>query len=184
MIEILGRHCGDGSCTYSKGTYRIRLQENLSLIQQHSKDLLNTFGIRPVIVRKDDNFVSDVKSKTYFRILTEIFNIPTSNKTYTVNEPEIIRKSPLNIRKYFARGLIDTDGSIYYDKSRRGWTLEFHSINENLILSVFEILSKLGFNPRTKISKYSKVEITGKLNLERYLKIVGSSNYRIYSKMP
>lgn len=184
-IEVIGRHCGDGSCSFYNGTYRVNIKEDKSLLEQHREDLKSILGINAKINREQGTFLINVDSKVYYRIITVIFGIPSGNeKTYNVEEPSIIKILPINKRKYFLRGLIDTDGWIYYNKGNRSFMLGFKVVNEKLANSVYMIIKllKIPVNKRLK-GKYTQIEITGKENIKKYLQIVGSKNNRILCKL-
>lgn len=183
-IEIIGRHCGDGSYGVYNNTYRVNIKEDESLLRNHINYIKDVLGIDVKIKSENNVFFIDINSKIYGRIITEIFNIPLGGeKTYSVVEPSIIASLPLEKRKYFLRGLIDTDGWISYDKSNKTYVLGFKVVNKYLANSVYEILRLFKFPAKNKIKgKYFQVEVIGKANVKRYLQIVGSKNNRVLSK--
>lgn len=185
-IEIIGRHCGDGSCSFAKGTYRVNIKETESLLNQHKKDLKKLLGINAKIKKEQGSYLINVDSKVYYRIITELFEIPSGSvKTYIVKEPSIIKQLPLNKRKYFLRGLIDTDGWVYYDKCNKIFVLGFKVASNNLANDVYDLFKLLKFPVKRKIKgKYFQVEVKGKKNIKRYLQIVGSKNNRILCRSP
>lgn len=182
IAEIVGRHCGDGSCTDSDSDFRISLKEHPSLITQHNIEIEKEFGIKPKNDKIVDNICDEAffRSKIFARILTKIFQIPMGkDKTFKVKEPDIIKNSGLEFRRAFLRGLIDTDGSISHSR------LSFAVVNENLAKSVFDILLELKFSPKMSKEKNRNVfyvRISGKENIRRFLEIVGSKNFRILSR--
>lgn len=61
--------------------------------------------------------------------------------------------------------------------------LGFRVINQNLANSVHNLLKSLKLPSKKKIKgKYFQIEVSGKENLEKYLKILGSKNNRILCK--
>jgi len=183
-IEVIGRHCGDGSCSFYNGTYRVNIKETKSLLKQHKKDLKNILGINIKIKKEQRTYLINVDSKVYYRILTEIFKIPSGNeKTYKVKEPLLIKKLSIEQRKYFLRGLIDTDGWIYYNKKNKSFMLGFKVVNKNLAKDVYNLFKSLEINAKKKNKgKYFQVEVVGKKNIQKYLQVVGSKNNRVLNK--
>lgn len=179
IAEIAGRHCGDGCCIASTNKdYRVTLTETQSLIQNHNKQIKSIFGLEPSVEKVTKTISkSIVNSKVYYRFFTKILKIPSGKKTAIAEEPEIIKKSSLEFRKYFVRGLIDTEGSLYFDKTNRTWILEIHMINKNLISTISEVLEKTGLKYRmlTKKNSYS-LRIVGKNNIKKYFMTFGTLN--------
>lgn len=188
IAEIIGRHCGDGCCVKTRNEYRVVLTENDSLIHKHSKDLKEIFGISPRIVKIATNTsCAIVSSKPYYRFFTKLVGVPEGEKTKIVKEPIIIQASNIKIRSAFLRGLMDTDGSIYY--SKRSFTLELHITNKFLAKSAFDILSALNFTPKLlkldnrKYGSRYKVRLYGIENVRKYLEIVGTNNSRLLKSL-
>jgi len=69
-----------------------------------------------------------------------------------IAEPPVIKKSDLNIRKEFLRGVLQTDGSIWRDKKGK-IHIEIEATSKPLIESCKEILSLLGFSVKVRNRK-------------------------------
>lgn len=186
LAEIVGRHCGDGSCNVKDSDFKISLKEDPSLIEIHVEELEELFGIKPRIekvCKKCDEAV--FRSKIFARLLIKIFDIPPGKmKTFQVKEPEIIKNAGLNFRIAFLRGLIDTDGCVI--KSDKRLIISFKVVNENLAQSVFDILSKLNLKPNFSIERNGdvfSVRVGRKENVKEFFEKVGSKNLRILSKL-
>ena len=183
VSEILGRHCGDGSCSFGNFDYKVAITEHPSLIELHNRQLKMLFGLdtRNRIIN-NECIESVVRSKQLFEWITS-FGIPSGKKSYIVKEPEKIRSASLQIRKAFLRGLIDTDGCIFYDAANRSLKLEFKTVSPYLASSVNEILSLLNFKPKLRKQKKGIiVGLKGKKVIENYLNVVGSNNLRLLNK--
>ena len=90
---------------------------------------------------------------------------------------KIIKNLGLEFRKRFIRGLIDTEGSLYFDKSRKTWILEVHMINESLISSIEEVLKKSDLKPIIlKKDKSYSLRLVGKDKIKKYFMTFGTSN--------
>ncbi|MFA5855939.1 MAG: LAGLIDADG family homing endonuclease [Candidatus Pacearchaeota archaeon] len=74
------------------------------------------------------------------------------------------------------RGLIDTDGCIYYiSKNNRNLRISFTSYIPNLMNDVRNSFLKLGFNP-SEIIRCKDITISRKEDIKKYLKEIGFSN--------
>ena len=181
LAEVIGRHCGDGSCNNTNSDFKVSLKEHLSLVKEHKKDLKKLFEIDAKIIPINEKCYEVVfRSKIFARMLEKIFKLPLGKeKTFKAEEPEIIKNAGLKIRVAFLRGLIDTDGCI-----KKSGVLSFTTVNEKLALSVFDILSRLSLNPtfiREKTRKVFSIQL-GKEKTREFLRIVGSKNLRILER--
>lgn len=179
LAEIAGRHCGDGSCTISTNKdYRVTLTETSSLIRVHNNQIRRIFGLKPTVERiTNDIQKSIVNSKVYCRFFTKILEIPSGNKTFIAQEPGIIRSAGINFRKFFVRGLIDTEGSLYFDKANRTWVLEINMVNKNLISTIAEVFEKSNLKHKLMQKKKSySLRLVGKDKIKRYFMTFGTSN--------
>jgi hypothetical protein len=80
--------------------------------------------------------------------------------------------------KKFIRGLVDTDGSLFFAKrgtykSNKYPVIEIKIYDEMLLEQVFEILKELGLNP---IKQKYKVQLNGIYRLNEWLKNIGFKN--------
>lgn len=178
IAEIVGRHCGDGSCTMSNGDYRVTLTETSALIAKHNEQLKTIFGIEPSVEKITVTIdKSIVNSKIYCRFFTKIMKIPSGKKTLIAEEPDLIRNAGLEFRKRFVRGLVDTEGSLYFDKANGTWVLEVNMVNENLISTIADVLEKSALKPKKMVKKNSySLRLVGKDKIKRYFMTFGTSN--------
>lgn len=74
------------------------------------------------------------------------------NKTYLIkNLPKINEK----FLPHFVRGLIDGDGSIYWDKTHKRWNIDFCNYSEEICLQIQEIINNWILKEnKTKIANY------------------------------
>ena len=178
LAEFIGAYLGDG--TINK--YQIRIagdyRYDLDYHKYLSRLIFELFGIETKI-QKDKNYntlITVVSSKNLCSFFHKNFNINYGDK---IRNKTIIPTQILNDKKLAIaclRGLIDTDGSI----SRRGrggsqFCIQFCSHNPFLLDQVYNIGKELGiftFHDKTGAGT-NKWE-----NIEKYFKIVGSSNLR------
>lgn len=85
------------------------------------------------------------------------------------------------------RGLVDTDGGAFFHKYKvnnkeyKYLKINFTNVSKPLLKFVYDTLKKLGFTP--KYQSYNRVWLYGKDEVLNYFKVVGSSNYRLLSKL-
>lgn len=91
-------------------------------------------------------------------------------------------KGNLEYEKACMRGLMDTDGCIFYEchniKNKKYCypRLSFVTASEPLRNSVFDILHKLNLNPKIRNVNKRYVQIEDKEDIKKYFKVIGSSN--------
>lgn len=119
--------------------YNIDLtEEHKSNVESFNKWICEEFRIKPTSFYKKDNAWRTIFSnKILARYLICFFNINPGYKTYTIDEPEIIKKSPLRIRKEFAKGVLMFDGCI-----NKRLKISFSSKSQYLAGSIKDILKK------------------------------------------
>jgi hypothetical protein len=84
------------------------------------------------------------------------------------------------------RGLMDTDGGVFlhkykvHGKQYSYKKISFTNKSTPLILFVFEILRVLGFTPKLRDTlEIKRVWLYNEHEVNRYLEVVGTSNYRL-----
>ncbi|MEK6859301.1 MAG: LAGLIDADG family homing endonuclease [Nanoarchaeota archaeon] len=178
LAEFIGAYLGDGTINKYQiriaGDYRYDLEYHKYL----SELIFELFGIK-TSMQKDkghNTLITVISSKNLCSFFNKNFNITYGDK---IRNKTIIPQQIMNNKKFFIaclRGLIDTDGSI----SRRGrggsqFCIQFCSHNPFLLNQVYNFGRELGiftFHDKTGAgtNKWS--------NIEKYFKIVGSSNLR------
>ena len=178
LAEFIGAYLGDG--TINK--YQIRIAGDYRYDLDYHKYLSNLifklFGITSSIHKEKNHntCVLVISSKNLCSFFNKNFNLSYGDK---IRNKTIIPQQILNDKKLAIaclRGLIDTDGSI----SRRGrngsqFCVQFTSHNPFLLDQVYNLGKELGiftFHDKTGAGT-NKWE-----NIEKYFKIVGSSNLR------
>ena len=150
-------------------------------------------------------YLCDKKVINYFK---NYLGFPIGSKTYTVRVPAKIRNS--NSKKVitsFIRGFCDGDGCLSFDKRRGNYSnilkvlhtyprIQLKSVSQRLIEDISRMLKFLGIKHslyRIRSNKLSErdsfnIQILGKENLQKWIKIIGFSNpvhqtkYEIFKK--
>lgn len=202
IYELIGLIIGDGSIMYnhiSKGGkkhYRLMIDgdakedqeyfRNLSLFIKKISNKEPTTNIRKMFY-KDGRFKGHklelyINSKYFVSYLVEELNLAHGNKTYTVVIPSKFLE--WRYSKHILRGIFESDGSLYFSKSRITLTypsyprLEIGTVSKRLAIQVYNILRDRKFKVQFMETKYNyyKIYISGPLMLRRWLKEIGFSN--------
>jgi len=166
LAEILGMHIGDGCISVTKRYSEYYLGGDLKEEKEYHnnwvKPLFNKKIMLPLLNKKV-NYKEHPKVGVYgFHIwnkkIVNFFKdlgIPSGTKINIRIPDQILNNKKLSLR--FLRGLFDKDGCIYFDKNRTCKTpinnrpsIKLGMVSKNLIKEVFDILKKLGLNPRMK----------------------------------
>ena len=118
--------------------------------------------------------------KRLFSFLTEEMNFPIGKKK-DIKFPGKISALGYKGVKHIIRGMFDTDGSFYLDKTPSGHPYPCICISmrqPTLIENVRDTLLKQGFKVYYRIGRYPNVEIKlkGSKQLKKWLDEIGSSN--------
>lgn len=103
--------------------------------------------------------------------------LPSGNKVKNnVSIPDWIKKDDKLLRKCL-RGLVDTDGCVYYisKKTNRNLRITFTNHASNLLNDYRNSLIKLGFSP-SKIMRGYDIYLSSKQDVQKYIKEIGFSN--------
>ncbi len=172
LAEFVGSYLGDGTLT--KYLIRIFGDPNYDLPYFIYLDSLvrKIFGIAPSIsINKRNVLVLTVSSREVCKFLNERLRLPYGDKIKNKSKIPIQLLSNSSLMNSCLRGLVDTDGFI--GKSNNRLKVVFSSHNKHLLSQVYN-LNKILFNEPYKTS----IEISSRSKINKYLKIVGSSNLR------
>jgi hypothetical protein len=143
LTKIIGAFAADGNLLRKPYknfgfSYRLLLEDEYkSSVNALNKWFKDVFGISLCIRRnnKNNTWMICTWNKVIFRYFTEFFNFKSGSKVYSIDEPEMIKNSPLEIRKAFACGVLTFDGSVGVDSN-----VELFIRSKNLAESIFRIL--------------------------------------------
>ncbi len=169
LAEFFGWHLGDGCISVNSNYFEYTLTGDITEEYPFYKEVvLPTFNKifkkylkKPAILKfYKSNGVCGIYifDKSFINILNKNFGIPYGKKI-NIQIPKLLKNNEQKIR--FIRGLLDTDGSIYFCRSnvktkRESLFTVFHykpkikiaTISKPLIEQSYEILSSLDFSPR------------------------------------
>ena len=140
LANIIGAHIADGYMQKEGKTYKIKICDGKrDAIEKCSNWIEEVFYVKPRIrygIRFNKKYwLCWFNNKIIGRYLEHIFKIKTGKKFDIAQEPEIIKKSPLSIRKEFAKGVMMFDGGV-----KTSGTIAVTSMSKQLIDDLYEIL--------------------------------------------
>lgn len=149
LAELIGVILGDGNLYKHPRTENLRIicdSKDTIYVKHIAKLIKRIFNKRPSIIkRKNENAVV---VSLYQCKICERLNLPCGNKIKNnVRIPPWIHRD----RKFIVRclkGLFETDGCFQEDKSNYAQYIEFKNNCKQLRRDVYNILTKIGFNPQ------------------------------------
>lgn len=184
FAEIIGIILGDGAIN----NYQVRISLDRKVDRDYalfvSRLAEKIFGEKPSwSERLASNTIELTISGIGLVEMLESVGLKRGNKiVHQVDFPEWIHKKPI-YENACVRGLFDTDGGLYFHKKRikryLGWC--FASSSAPLLKSVEDVLINLGFNVKKSLG--TKLYMYDLRHIERYLKVVGSSNPKNVAKL-
>lgn len=206
LAELLGIHIGDGCISENKRYSEYYLGGDLIEEKEYHDNwvgpLFNKKIMNPLF-NKNVNYKEHPKVGVYaFHIFDKKlvdffkgFGICSGSKMNVYIPKAIISNKKL--LKRFIRGLFDTDGSIYFEKSYTSKDrknnhpiIKIGTVSKKLAEDVYNSLKILGLNPRVKRPHKGKkdknpvysVLIYRKSDIEFYINEIGFKNAKHYTK--
>ena len=199
LAEFFGILLGDGNIyrykKYKKGTYSVKIvgdcrHDNIYLTKYVTPLIENLFKIR---VRKGkfkpkNDFKNSKNSmfieshgKKLVDFLEQKGLKPGNKIKNNLGIPEWIKKDTCFLRACL-RGLYDTDGGIYKLNNQNTHQIVFTNFNTKLLKDIKDSLEKLNIKS-SKITSENKIYITKKIELQRFLKLIGFRNSKHLNKI-
>ncbi len=209
LAEIIGIYVGDGYLRYEgtrkeldiSGGYEEKEYYDGHVIPLVNKTFNTSLTGKFFPSRSTYGFV--IRDRSVLKIFKEL-GFPSGNKSTIIKIPDIIKYSnDKEIIVHFLRGYFDTDGCICFRNRRGGksysaYQQKYHyhpriilaSVSKPLVEDLRVILTQLGFtfNIFVKESKQKNwntsfhITLVGKLNLERWMALVGMKNTAKHSR--
>lgn len=181
LAEFIGILLGDGGLSPMQATITLNAKDDKEYANYVVKSAERLFGISPSVrERKSDNTCSIVISRAALISFLTMQGLVIGNKV----RQQVRIPSWIHTKKQYAyacaRGLFDTDGSVYIDKHRHpqktylncAMSFTNHSLP---LLSFFKsTLKNIGLHP-TQTTPFA-VFLRKEYDISAYFKVVGSSN--------
>lgn len=184
----MGIIAGDGYLYNSNKIHQLEIYLNLSedvFYLNHVKKLIkNLFNIDPKIRTRKDKGTFDITiNSKAIAFFIEGLEFPNGKKNRKLKIPIWIMKNKPFIIAYL-RGIIDTDGSLFFAK--RGTykknsypVIEIKILDKKFIKEIYLVFKKLGFVCNS--SKF-KIQLNGQKNLQKWIAIINTDNFAITSR--
>ncbi len=184
LAELIGIILGDGNLHKKSNCITI----TGSLEDLHYYELIviplfqDLFSKIPKLRKRNDrnSYYLQLENKTIFDILLSC-GLRRGNKTENASIPQFIISNKKLI-KHFLRGLFDTDGCLKFSKQSRNTyyypRIQIGLKESALSLGIRALLKKLEFNFSQYKDKKDLIyyQISGKKNLEKWMREIGSNN--------
>ncbi len=196
LYELIGIIIGDGNIIYNpkNRTYRLEITGNVeedgiyfqkiaSFIEKKS---INKVHIRIKKEKKGIGLRLHINDKKYVEYLINVLGLPYGPKTFTIKIPNKF----LNWRysKHIIRGICESDGSIYFSKSKFGKyptypRIEIRTSSHNLIKQIMRILLQRGYSVNLlECDKTAKIYVSGIKMFYKWNQEIGFTNFKNISK--
>ena len=146
-------------------------------------------GKQPTIRKKKEyngqSLRLEINNKKFIESLLKI-GIPSGNKTFSIFIPNKLAKWKYS--KHIIRGIFETDGCIYFSKSKKSEyptypRIEIKTSSNRLLPQIIGLLKERGFKTYCKKSnKTHSITISGEEMLQKWIKEIGFNNERNISK--
>lgn len=182
LAEFVGIVMGDGSITKDQVKVTLNKKDDREYVLFVRKLIESVFRVPVSLLYRRDSLAVDlvVSRRELVRFCNENLGLLIGNKIKQgLDIPTWIKEKP-EFYKSCLRGLIDTDGCVFDEvhyirgKHYSYKRLNFRSASPSLRDSVFSLFRELGMTP--KMRNTSAVQLEDKEEIERYFKIVGTSN--------
>lgn len=187
LAEFVGITLGDGGITDQQIKITLNSEADKQYILYVKRLITKLFGYEPSMFiykhfKAVNLYFGGINLIEYLRNL----GLKVGNKVkLQVDVPDWI-KNNANFSKFCLRGLMDTDGGIFahnYSVGGKKYSylkLNFSNMSQPLRRFVFRTLAKNGFSP--KYAGVKHVWLYSATETQRYLQVIGSSNYRLLRK--
>lgn len=186
---------GDGCLLYypKHRVYGVEITGNATeekdYYEKISKFMQKEFNLKPRIYVRKEIKGEGLKLISYSKSLAEYlmsFGIK-GNKTYTVGIPQQLMS--WDKAKHVLRGIFETDGSLYFSKSKVTVKkpsyprLEFSTVSSKLAKQIVQILNENGFSVHSRRNRSAIViYMSGENMLNKWVEEIGFSSDKNWSK--
>lgn len=182
--EFIGAFAGDGGFFFTKKTYKYEIFFHFSFKEaeyaERISEISNSlFGKKAYIWFDNKNRTIRVRimGKVIYEILKKYLSW-SGKKSHTIALKRNVLNSSLDLLRGIARGLINSDGSVYIPKNR----IAFGTVSVKLCRQFSYILRKFSINHHIYPVEYKKkktlyhIHITGLKNVSLFNKKIGITN--------
>lgn len=184
LSEIIGIILGDGGITNNQLSITLNAEKDINYDIYVQNAIHNLFNISSgkFKIKNTKAVCIKVSGVNFIKALNK-FGLNAKNKVREQAGVPTWISNNLNYSKWCLRGLMDTDGGVFINKykiNNKEYTYNkicFTNKSSPLLKFVHQTLQKLGYHPC--YCGNNKVWIASYKEVSKYLKHVGSSNYRL-----
>ena len=201
LAELVGVIIGDGSILYNKEKriYRLEIAGNATEDIEYFnklKEIINKISLSKnrakIRFRKHKlgkSITLYINNKNFIKYLIQKLKLPSGKKTFSIKIPQKFLN--WNVSKHILRGIFESDGSIYFSKSKlikypNYPRIEIKTSSKNLKKQIVKLLEQNNFKVQTLDSnsdKTTKIYISGDIMLNKWVKEIGVSSIKNQSKI-
>ena len=189
LAELVGRHIADGYLVKNpkRNGYRVVFTENLDLVKKQKMAIIKNFRTKSIKIKPRNNIHDLITySKELYEFLKDFIGLPQCKlKARKLITPQLVNLS-LNLKMHVVKGIMDCDGSLYYDAVNNTWILELNLIHGDVVDYSAWVLGELKI-PYIKFTGTKKscgrkvsyaLRIQGQTNITKYLETIGSYKFK------
>src|SRR3989344_7518568 len=195
--EFIGLMIGDGCILYNQKnkTYRMEIAGDVKQDQLYFEEiskLVYKLTNKPpwIIIKKEEKGYGlrlILNNKKFVEFLIHKIGLPYGKKTFTIFIPEKFLR--WNYAKHILRGIFESDGSLYFSKSKvikypSYPRIEIRTSSKKLAFQVFKLLKNRNFKVHIMKTKYNdfKIYLSGEIMLNKWIKEIGFGNINTITK--
>jgi hypothetical protein len=193
LCEFIGALIGDGNLWTDGSRYRIELTGDPILDERYLMYLsdlaFKVFGKKPYALKvREKGIRFRLQDKQAFELLTKLGMPVGEGKARHIYIPNTIEKKGWHYIKWVLRGIVDTDGTLFFSKKTYKEivypTIEIRTYSRRLGIQIDRLLKQKGFRSRLRGSRSRgfHVGLYGSNMLYKWINEIGFSNERHINK--
>ena len=194
LCEFVGTVIGNGNLWTDGSRYRVELTGDPKLDEEYFCHLSaissRLFEKKPYLMRvRQRGLRWRLQSKDAYSLLIELGLPSGKGKSHKVTIPEAILQKEWSLTKWTIRGIMDTDGTIFFSKKTYGEpiypTIELRTCSPKLAEQMDKLLSQQSFRVRTRGNERDgfQVALYGTAMLRKWTTEIGFSNPKHINKL-
>lgn len=194
LCELAGAIIGNGNLWTDGSRYRVEITGHPQLDKEYfdhlSKIAYRLFKKKPYPLRvRQRGLRWRLQSKDAFNVLVRLGLPVGEGKSRKVTIPELILQKKWDSLKLTIRGIMDTDGTLFFSKKTYDYpiypTIEFRTISKKLANQIETILLQNDFRARLRGDEEEgfHVALYGFEMLKRWMNEIGFSNPKHMNKI-
>lgn len=191
LAEFIGIMIGDGGITQYQSIITLNNETDKKYADYVKKLVYKLFKVKPrTYLKKGAKAITIVVSRKLLNEYLVSLGLKSGNKLkQNLDIPSWVMKN-IEYAKMCLRGLIDTDGCIFYErhkiKEKKYSYARLNFVTGSILLasSVIKILNEVGFHPKLRRNgKNHAVQLENRAEIWEYFKVIGTSNQKHFDRL-